>query len=265
MMMQRSQPPSHQHPSLVTALLLLIALCLLPSPISSPEASSRLLSIDLTEQVVPITTGFTGSDLILFGAVREPGDIVVVVRGPTRTQVVRRKQRTFGVWVNKDEFVFEDVPSFYWVASNRDMSTFMTKELADIHQIGLDDLQLTALGEPDLSLDTAKFRSGLIRNMQRKGLYYREPGSLRFVSDQLFRTRINFPAQVSTGEFAVEVYLIADGKLRQFETTQLSVRKFGIEADVYNLAHQHSLIYGLLAVIIAVVAGWGANAAFRRG
>jgi hypothetical protein len=49
-----------------------------------------------------------------------------------------------------------------------------------------------------------------------------------------------------------------------FETTLLNVRKFGIEAAIYNFAHRHSLAYGFLAIIVAVLAGWTANAAFRK-
>jgi len=48
------------------------------------------------------------------------------------------------------------------------------------------------------------------------------------------------------------------------QTTLLNIRKFGVEASVYNFAHRYSLAYGILAVLIAVFAGWGANAIFAR-
>jgi hypothetical protein len=48
------------------------------------------------------------------------------------------------------------------------------------------------------------------------------------------------------------------------KTTLLEVRKFGFEARVYDLAHRHSLAYGLLAILIAVVAGWFAGIVARE-
>jgi hypothetical protein len=45
----------------------------------------------------------------------------------------------------------------------------------------------------------------------------------------------------------------------------MRVKKTGIGARIYDLAHRHAALYGLLAVAIAILAGWGASAAFRRG
>ena len=45
--------------------------------------------------------------------------------------------------------------------------------------------------------------------------------------------------------------------------TFIDVRKVGIERWIYNLAHEKPLIYGLLSLFIAIVAGWSASAVFR--
>jgi hypothetical protein len=43
----------------------------------------------------------------------------------------------------------------------------------------------------------------------------------------------------------------------------IDVRKEGLERWLTNLAHDQPLIYGLLSLLIAVVAGWAASAGFR--
>jgi hypothetical protein len=43
----------------------------------------------------------------------------------------------------------------------------------------------------------------------------------------------------------------------------INVRKEGLERWLTNLARQQPLIYGLLSLLIAVVAGWAASAGFR--
>src|SRR3546814_79845 len=58
------------------------------------------LVADLSDHEVAITTGFTGAELLLFGAVEGEGQIVVVVTGPRQTTTVRRKARVAGIWMN---------------------------------------------------------------------------------------------------------------------------------------------------------------------
>ena len=61
--------------------------------LSAAPARAEPLVADLSDDVIAITTGFTGSDVLLFGATEGEGDVIVVVRGPMGPQVVRRKTR----------------------------------------------------------------------------------------------------------------------------------------------------------------------------
>ena len=108
------------------------------------------------------------------------------------------------------------------------------------------------------------FREALIRNKQRRGLYRTNVGKVLFIDNRLFRTSIHFPANVPVGTYVVDIYLAQGGRVISNKTTLLEVRKFGFEARVFDLAHRHSLIYGLLAILIAVVAGWFAGVVARE-
>ena len=77
------------------------------------------LSADLSDHLIGITTGFTGTEVVLFGAVDGPGDVYVVVTGPPETVTVRRKARIAGIWINRDSIAFPQVPSFYAIATSR--------------------------------------------------------------------------------------------------------------------------------------------------
>lgn len=222
------------------------------------------LDIDLSENVVAITTGFVGSSLLLFGSAEGPGDVVVVVRGPLVDTVVRRQEKMAGIWTNRARVRFRRVPDFYAIASNRPMDEFLSRETRQAYQLGADHLEL----EPEQLLNSTDnvgdFRAALIRNKQQQMLYQAQPAIVQFVGNRLFRTRIQFPANVSVGTYGVDVYLFRNNRPSSVRTTLINVRKFGAEASIYDFAHRHALIYGMLAVLIAVVAGWLANLAFRR-
>jgi len=241
---------------------LFVAAALILGTFRSVNASE--ITVDLADPVVQITAGFSGTDLLLFGVAPGDGDIVIVVRGPIHDQIVRKKDQVLGVWVNRDEIVLEDVPAFYAMASNRSLDEFLPGGIANIHQIGLENLRFHPKDKSHISENWDHFRHAVLRNKQQQKLYTWDPLPLIFKGNRLFRTKVRFPANVSVGTFGIETYLIRKGELVDSHTTLLNVRKFGMEARVYDFAHHQSFAYGMLAILIACLAGWAANAAFRK-
>lgn len=224
---------------------------------------AQQLVADLSSHLIAITTGFTGTEVVLFGTTDGVGDVAIVVTGPRLPAVVRRKERVVGMWVNTDSVRFEQVPSFYTVATSRPLDQLVGRPVLERHQIGLPHVQLGPRESlaPD---ELAVFRAALIRNKQRAGLYALTIGQVAFLGDRLFRTNIYFPANVPTGLYNVEALLIRDGEVVSAQTTPLVVSKIGFSAEVYDVARHRPITYGVLAVIGAVAAGWAAGAAFRR-
>lgn len=231
---------------------------------ASIPAQAKELVVDLSAPIVKITAGFAGTELLLFGAKRGPGDVIVVVRGPLERKTVHLKERKFGIWVNTDNLAFDDIPSYYWVSSNKPVNKMLPADTLTRHQIGLDDIEIAPENEDADPAQAIAFSAALVREKVRKKLYSEDSSPLLFLNDMLFRTHIKFPANVSVGEFAIETYLVRDNEIITSNTTLLNVRKFGLEAKIYDFAHSQALLYGIFAVIIACFAGWLANAAFKR-
>ena len=232
--------------------------------ISGSSIAAEELTVNLDHEIVKITADFNGTDVLFFGVAPDKGDVVVVIRGPLNDEIVRRKERIMGVWVNSDQVIMDQVPSFYAMASNRPLDAFMPPGVAAIHQIGLENILIEPRKNDPQVKNPDAFRLALIRNKVQQGLYTWDPEDLTFLGNRLFRTKIKFPANVSVGEFGVDVYLIRKGELIAQKTSLLSVRKFGIESQEYDFAQNKSLIYCILAILIAGLAGWLANSAFRK-
>ncbi|SMH55644.1 TIGR02186 family protein [Azospirillum agricola] len=224
---------------------------------------AQQLVADLSSHLIAITTGFTGTEVVLFGTTDGAGDVAIVVTGPRVPATVRRKERIAGMWINTDSVRFEQVPSFYTVATSRPLDQLVGRPVLERHQIGLPQLQLGPREtlEPD---ELAAFRAALIRNKQRAGLYALTFGQVAFLGDRLFRTNIYFPANVPTGLYNVEALLIRNGEVVSAQTTPLVVSKIGFSAELYDIARHRPVVYGVAAVVGAVAAGWAAGAAFRR-
>lgn len=230
---------------------------------AAAPARAEPLIADLSESVVRITTGFTGTKVLLFGAKQGDGRVVVIVQGPHHALTVRRKDRVAGIWVNRAQVRFKDVPTFYQVLSSDPLEQWLPLRTRDTYQIGVEYLKL----EPEEDVGparTAQFRDALIRNMQRIGRYGVLEGKVNVISGQLFRADLFLPANLPTGFYKIEVMLVKDGDVKSIQSTPLLVTKAGIGAQVYDMAYSYPALYGLLAIAIAILAGLGANAAFRK-
>ena len=221
------------------------------------------LVTDLSERRIDITTGFAGADVLLFGSTEPGGDVVVVIRGPDQPVVVRRKERILGVWVNRDWMLFDRVPSYYYVASSRPLNEIASSALLAKIRVGLDYLSLPIAGG-SAGLASPDFREALIHTKQEEGLYGTTPGKVTFLGGRLFRTTVHFPANVPTGAYKVEVYLVRKGRIVSSQFWPLIVTKVGISAEIYDSAHENAALYGIVAVLVATMAGWLGALGFRR-
>ncbi len=221
------------------------------------------LVADLSKHLVAITTGFSGTEVLLFGAIEDKGDVVVVVRGPGRQELVRRKARIGGIWINESSAEIL-APSFYRIAASRPLEQIAAPEVLQRHQIGTSHLhfEMQDLGDEAAA---AEFHNALLRLKQRRDLYGDKVLPVSFLGNRLFRTEMRFPANVPIGTYSVEVYLLENGQVVSAQTTPLIISKIGVGADVYDFAHNQPAIYGIIAILVAISAGWLAATAFKKG
>lgn len=225
--------------------------------------SDRLLNIDPATKTIDITTGFDGSSLVVYGIRRTQGDVAIVIRGPAQSVIVRRKAQVLGIWMNRASMVFDNVPSYYDFALSRTERDLAPFDILRRNDIGLDALDLI----PDDGRDpekTGTFREALIRNQQERGLFPLEPKPVTFIDRNFFKASFYLPANVPTGLYQIQTYLVDGGTIVETQSTELKVGQTGFSANIYLFAQLNGLAYGFVAVLMALVFGWGANAILRR-
>jgi uncharacterized protein (TIGR02186 family) len=235
--------------------------------ITSPTgARAEALVADISEHLIAITTAFAGTTVVLFGTTDGGGDIAVTVHGPREDQVVRRKERVAGIWVNTEGLAFAEVPAFYAVASSRPLAEMASEDVLRRHELGLAHVRLEPIDAEGYAPSAiATFRNALIRYKQRQELFSIEPAVVNFVGPTLFRTELAFPANVPPGLYQVQVYELRDGQVSDAQRSTLVISKVGLEADIFDFAHHQAALYGVLSIVLAVCAGWLAGVVFKRG
>lgn len=230
----------------------------------SSASTAQALVADLSSHLIAITTGFTGSNVVLFGAIEGPGEVAVVVTGPKSRVTVRRKERIGGVWMNRRSVTFEPVPSYYAVATSRPLGGLIPAPVLARHGIGIDHVALPVAGKAPSAYDLTDFRDALVRAKVERALYSEGDGQVVFLGKRLFRTTIFLPARVATGAYTVGVFLLRDGDVVSAQSTPLIVGKTGLSADISEFAQREPALYGLAAVAGALAIGWLAGTLLGR-
>lgn len=245
---------------------LLSALLLLVAP---PAIAAEEVVLGLSTDKVAITTSFDGSDILIFGAVKreepihaDPLEVVITVAGPSHPVVVRRKDRKMGIWVNTDAVEVDAAPSFYAVATSGPLHAVLTETENQRHHITIDHA-IRSVGAPMNIADAQSFTDAVIRIREENRLYQMLEGQVAFDQQTLFRTEIEMPANLTEGDYVTRIFLTRNGHVVASHETVIDVRKVGLERFLFTLSRQQPMVYGLMALAIAIAAGWGASTAFR--
>lgn len=234
-------------------------------------ADAPQLVPDVSQREVEIQYSFTGADLLLFGAIvypdgrrpTKPADIVVVLKGPEQSVIMREKQKVAGIWVNADTAQFRSAPSFYAMASSRPISRIVDERTAAIYELGVDKLQLSPSSLND-SEEIGRFEAGLVALRERAGLFLERQGSVEISDGVLYRARLPLSARVIVGDYTAETFLVQNGRVVAAAVRDITVRKSGFEQFMASAAERWSFVYGLAAIALAVAMGWAAGAIAKR-
>ena len=238
-----------------------------PAPETPPP--ERLVS-GLSRDEVAITATFTGSEILIYGAIRRdrpapaaaPPGIIVTVEGPSQTVTVRRKDRVGGIWVNTQGVRIGAAPDFYVVATSAPLEDMLVPAEDVRHRIS-PPLAIRALsGGLDVE-DTTPFTEALLRLRTESGRYRVDEGAVHILEDTLFRADVQLPSNLVEGDYRARIFLLREGQVIDSDTVPIRVQKVGLERWLYRLAIQQPFWYGLMSLAIAMAAGLIASAAFR--
>ena len=222
------------------------------------------LVMDLSAPRVSITSAFHGEKLLLFGMFDPPGEVVVVVQGPPARETVMRKERFLGLWLNTGRQAFDDVPSYYYIAASQPLQRLLARGTGgEILSLADRLSSVRSVGTREDS-DLARFRLGLTEVKRREGLYPADIGQVTIQANRLFRVDLPFPSRLPEGIYDVRAYLLREGKIVAAVSRPLPVSKVGFNAQLAGWATHEGELYGMGAIVMALLVGWIGGAVMRR-
>ncbi len=223
----------------------------------------------LSQNEVSITANFNGSEILIFGAVErytplpeggDPLQVIITIEGPDQPVTVRRMDRQYGIWMNSEEVLIDAAPTFYSVATTAPFDEIISDTEDLRHRISIP----RAIRAVDTSTANQRdFTQAVIRIRTNEGLYQLLEGTVTLRNQTLFDTSIGLPSNLVEGDYTARIFLTRSREVVASYETQIAVRKVGLERMIYTLAYNQPVLYGLLSIVIAVIAGWLASAIFR--
>lgn len=245
---------------LITLFAVLLAL-----PVAALAADSAPAGLDLvvSPPLVKIGATYDGTTLTVTGKVPAGSDVVVRFVGAQGELHMKEKGRALGLlWMNLGSLTLERVPSVYLVMASKELDALCPAATPYRLEQVARDIAITPADK-----DTPVNRQELLKLRREEGLYREVPGGVTLSpadgASQEFRAVLPVPSKLLPGEYTVEVLALKDGHLAASGKASVPVELVGIPARLADVAFNHSLVYGILATIVALLSGLAIGLVFQ--
>lgn len=224
--------------------------------LTSPLYANQELAVDVSTREIEIRSNFDGSNILIFGTFEqkeeeeETPSLAIVVEGPSENLTIWRKSPVLGMWFNTSMHKFKNVPSYYAAISSTPLSTIWDRSYLAQNNIGLSFLDIGELSTQ------SSWRQALMEIKQNSKLYREDQSGISFLKKKLFRVDVALPSTAKPGLYKVTAYHFIDGRFSQSDVQELNIKRVGSGAYLAKMAQEKPAVYGLLAILMALVTGY---------
>ena len=249
--------------SLLLSIVLQVVLSLPALAASEPEPSASL-KVDPIE--IGVNMFFSGETVHVEGTIPAGYEAAVLCSGEEGSVELKRKGKVLGfLWMSIGDVVFDNVPSFYVLNTSIPLADLAPAPVLEKLRLGYPALESTVVRLPKQAKFVGDFRE-FLKLKEGENLYsYDErgaklapgPGGAMQLSAECL-----LPTKAPWGEYEVRLFGFKAGMGELLRAERLHVAPVGVAARISALARDHGLLYGILAVVIALGVGLMTGFAF---
>lgn len=202
---------------------------------------------------------YDGARVRIEGAAQSGAKALVVVRGASSKEEFNRKGRVGPIWVNRGKVEISSVPSLFLCFGPEPVAALLGREQIDRYQLDEAALKSQMRIEPR-EMDHEVIRDHYLKLKKQEGSLLIASGALKMGSSlaagEPYSVEFQWPKKAPPGRYEVRVYECRDGMVVDQSSLALDVVAVGFPARLGRLAREHGSLYGVVAVIIALLAGF---------
>ncbi len=227
------------------------------------EPPAQPSGLTLTPNVVEISLTFHGAQVVVTGEIPKGAQAVLELMGPDKDIHLLRQGRRGGLWMSVGEVTVHDAPSVYMMLTSPNAPA----PTAD-GGWGYKALQTRASFSGAIPKDKADLLFGqFVKLKESEGLYGSFPGTLKIESSgsehEKFTGSLRLPSNIVPGNYKVTLTVLQNNQPVGNRSADLQVVMTGLPKLLTSLAFEHSGLYGLIAVIVALITGIAVGVVFK--
>ncbi len=213
-------------------------------------------------------------ELTITGTIPENSQIVLKIVGPNRSYRLNKSGKGLGfLWLPVGHAEVRDIPGMYVILSSARIADVIPPAARQAAGLVPGFTEVFGLCKVHFEKDPPRaeigalnqaYISGMIQILKDKGLYHESNDGISISACQ-FTAKLLHPTAAPLGEYKVFCYGIAEGKVQLLTQGSFLVESEGIVAWLARQAQGGAMVYGILAAVVAVVAGLLAGLIFRSG
>jgi uncharacterized protein (TIGR02186 family) len=213
---------------------------------------------------------FDGIDVFVSGTVPSDAEVLVRVQGKKIDQHFKEQGKALGLlWMNTNTVEMHNVPSIMILAMSEKLLQENTAQSEQWLRLGLgfDALKSTIKVLPEDADKDMLFKE-LLKLKEEEGLYSIQKAAVQYTkkeNSKSFQAIVHFPSALSEGMFTIETFAVQDGIILGQDKQTINAKMKGMPSLLFQMAMGHALLYGILAVLVAIFAGIFTGYLFRGG
>jgi len=257
--------------------ILALACCLgclwgAPAYAISPETQQHVLTT-ASKNLIEIGLSYRGDQIHFFGINPVPGADVVIKLTAEKEEVVKLsvKGRVGPFWMTVKQYEVTGSPFIYKIHSTKPLDQIMSPETAQKLELGYPavrgKMKMHLVRGEAAADDEAVVWKGLLKIKEQANLYniVADPKRLEISEGKLFKHYFRFPPAATEGRYQVESFCFEKGELVGYGKDVIEIKKIGLEHWITQTSQNQPVLFGIMAVIIAVGAGLLVGVLFGKG
>jgi len=233
----------------------------------SAAAAQDAARIAVEPEAINIGALYDGTTLTATGTVPADSEAIVRFMGTTCDLHMKEKGKVGGImWMNLDSITFKGAPSACLVSSAVDLKGLEADGGVSVRVLRLSGLKRSVEVEANGDGHENAFEE-FLKLKQKEGLYREMFGNISYESasegQKRFRADVPIPSRLAPGNYVVKLDAVRNGEVIARAEQPVKVNLVGFPAFLSGLAFGHSALYGILATVIALLAGLGIGLVFQ--
>ena len=237
--------------------------CLLATWLPAHGVHAADIDLALAQSTIKISTFYNGTTLKLSGSVPADAEAVIQVDGAKHTVPLKVKGKVAGVlWMNKTDVELENTPSVYMLYTPKNFT------ISPSFDAGYDALEKDITIIPETA-DKHFVFGEFIKLMEKSAVYGINNGAVTYGSinngHKPFTATITIPPKMNAGDYTITAFAVKNSTMLASTAQKLTIEFAGLPKAIASLAFGMPLLFGIMAVFIAVATGLIIGVLFKGG